>query len=90
MDGMQLATTPMTEKRQTPRVRVLKSARIVVSDKAPKIECAIRNLSEGGCLLQISTTFGVPHEFELIMPDGARKHCEVAWRTETRMGVAFR
>jgi hypothetical protein len=80
----------MSEKRRSPRVRVLKSARIVVSDKAPKIECAIRNLSEGGCLLQISTTFGVPHEFDLVMPDGMRRHCHVVWRTETRMGIAFR
>jgi PilZ domain len=87
---MQLATAPMSERRHTPRVRVLKSARIVVSDKAPKIECTIRNLSEGGCLLQISTTFGVPHAFDLVMPDGGRKHCQGRWRTETRMGVAFR
>jgi len=87
---MQLALKTMIERRQTPRARVLKSGRIVISDKAPKIECAIRNLSEGGCLLQVSTTFGLPHEFDLVMPDGARKHCHVAWRTETRMGVAFR
>src|SRR5262249_5724123 len=88
--GMQLATTPMSERRRTPRVRVLKSARIVVNDRAPKIESTIRNISDGGCLLQISTTFGVPHEFDLVMPDGTRKHCQVMWRTETRMGVSFR
>ena len=87
---MQVALSTMSERRQTPRVRMLKSGRIVVSDKAPKIECAIRNLSDGGCLLQVSTTFGVPHEFDLVMPDGARRHCNVIWRTETRMGVAFR
>jgi PilZ domain len=86
---MQLALKAMNERRQTPRVRVLKSGRIVISDKAPKIECAIRNQSEGGCLLQVSTTFGLPHEFDLVMPDGARRHCRVVWRTETRMGVAF-
>jgi PilZ domain-containing protein len=78
------------DRRHAPRARVLKSGRIVVSDKAPKIECAIRNVSDGGCLLQISTTFGVPHEFDLVMSDGTRKRCQVMWRTETRMGVAFR
>jgi len=87
---MQLAVIVMNDKRRTPRTRVLKFARIVLDDKAPKIECTLRNVSEGGCLIQVSTTLGIPHEFELIMPDGVRRHCVVVRRSETHMGLAFK
>jgi hypothetical protein len=80
----------MSEKRRTPRTRVLKFAQIIVKDKAPKFECTLRNVSDGGCLLQVSTTLGIPHEFDLVMPDGVRRCCIVARRTETHLGVAFK
>ena len=45
----------MDEKRTASRRRVLKSAFIVVSDRAPKLECTVRNISETGAGLQVST-----------------------------------
>ena len=67
---------------------MLKSAKILLSEKAPKIECAIRNISDYGACLQISTTYGIPPTFELVM-EGFRRPCRVVWRTDTRMGVSF-
>ena len=78
-----------SQKRRTARARVLKTAHIVLSDRAPKLACTVRNLSKSGAGLEIhSTTVGLPNEFVLLL-NGARHFCRVAWRTETRMGVRF-
>jgi hypothetical protein len=79
----------MTERRIAPRSRVLKTGSLVLSEKAPKLECTIRNLSATGALLQISSTFGIPADFDLFI-GSERRSCHVVWRTDTRLGVAFR
>jgi hypothetical protein len=78
----------MNEHRISPRRRVLKTGQIAFSDKVPKLECTVRNLSETGACLQISTTVGMPASFGLFV-DGVRHSCQVVWRTETRLGVTF-
>ncbi|RAI38768.1 PilZ domain-containing protein [Rhodoplanes roseus] len=80
----------MDERRTAIRMKVLKTGRIAVSEKAPKIECAVRNLSGSGACLQVhSGTFGIPREFELLLDGGLRHPCKVVWRTESRLGVSF-
>lgn len=76
----------MKDRRTAPRKRVLKSASIVLSDKAPKLDCTVKNISETGAMLQLSTTLGIPAGFDIVM-EGARRHCHS--RTDTRIGVAF-
>ena len=78
----------VTEKPRSPRHRVLKGAFIVVSEKAPKLECTVRNISDTGAALQVSTTFGLPQAFDIIV-DGVRRRCRAAWRTDTKIGVSF-
>ena len=78
----------MNEKRISPRRRVLKTGQIAFSDKVPKLECTVRNLSETGACLQVSTTHGMPTAFDLIV-EGVRHACKIVWRTDTRLGVAF-
>ena len=70
------------------RKRVLKTAQIVLSDKAPKLDCAVRNLSDTGACLQVSTTFGIPSNFEVVI-EGVRRACRSIWRTDTKIGVTF-
>ena len=80
----------MDNRRGDRRARVLKSGRIITSDKAPKIDCTVRDLSDAGARLIIpSSTFGVPHEFKLKIGDDGPRDCRVAWRTETAVGVKF-
>lgn len=78
----------MDEKRKGARRRVLKGAFIVSSDKAPKLECTVRNLSETGASLQVSTTLGLPQDFDVII-DGARRRCHSMWRADTKIGIRF-
>ena len=76
------------EKRANFRKRVLKNAQIVLSEKAPKLECAVRNLSAAGACLQVSTTYGIPVNFEVII-EGHRRSCHAVWRTDTKIGIVF-
>jgi len=78
----------MNDKRVADRRRILKSAFIVLSDKAPKIECAVRNASENGAALHVSTTIGLPGSFDVVV-EGKRRRCRSQWRTDTQIGVTF-
>ena len=78
----------MTDKRSASRRRWLKTGFIVISDKAPKIQCALKNVSEMGAALQLSTTVGVPGNFDVIF-DGKRRRCRSQWRTDTKIGIRF-
>ena len=78
----------MSEKRIISRRRVLKTASIIIGDKAPKIACTVRNISETGAALQVSTTFGIPQTFEIVL-DGVRRRCRAQWRTDTKIGITF-
>jgi len=83
-DSGQLAV----ENRRAARKRVLKTSHIVFSDKVPKLECVVRNVSETGASLQVSTTIGIPTNFYVII-DGVRRHCRSVWRTDIKLGIAF-
>lgn len=78
----------MEERRSSPRMRVLKSGKIIVTDKAPAIACIVRNVSVGGACLQLDNHYGIPDRFEVVI-DGVPRPCRVAWRSDSRMGVAF-
>ena len=78
----------MSDKRSAPRRRQLRTGHIVIGDKAPKIECTVRNLSDTGAALQVSTSIGIPGTFDLLI-DGVRRRCRAQWRTDTKIGVMF-
>jgi hypothetical protein len=80
----------MDEQRIEVRHRVLKSGRIIVGGKAPKIECTIRDLSDRGARLVVpSSTFGIPAEFLLVIGEAAPRPCRVVRRTLSDIGVEF-
>ena len=78
----------LAEQRRHFRKRVFRLAHIVLSEKAPKLECAALDLSTQGVRLRLSTTYGIPHEFDVIV-DGKRTRGRSVWRTNTEMGVMF-
>ena len=79
----------MDEHRTAPRRRLLKSGRISFGGGAA-IDCTIRNLSETGAALEVSSPVGIPERFTLVV-DADHRHlpCRVIWRKETRIGVHF-
>ncbi len=77
------------DKRTTPRQRTLKKGRIVFNDGRSTIDCLVRNLSAGGAKLEVTSSVGIPDDFDLVMADGLTKRCRVAWRKLTEIGVSY-
>lgn len=77
------------ERRAAPRQRTLKGGRIVINNGSSTFDCTIRNLSEIGARLRVTSIIGIPDTFHLAMDDGRQFDCAVAWRTETELGVKF-
>jgi hypothetical protein len=78
----------MVETRVAPRYRVAKPAKIEFG--CEKIACTILDLSVTGAALLLSDSLPIPATFTLVIPeDGLRLTCNIAWRREFRMGVAF-
>jgi hypothetical protein len=50
----------------------------------------VRNMSDVGAALDVSSPIGIPEYFTLVLAaDGLPKSCHVVWRKEKRIGVAF-
>ncbi len=77
------------DHRASQRHRTLKGGRIVVNDGFSTYDCTIRNLSETGAKLSVTSSIGIPQRFDLALQDGRRFACDIAWRTETEIGVRF-
>ena len=78
----------MGEKRTTSRQRVLKAGTIEFGGGA--IDCTVRNFSDTGAALDVTSPVGIPERFTLfIQADGTSLACTVVWRKEKRIGVKF-
>ena len=64
-------------------------AQIVFGGGRGRVDCIIRDLSDGGARLEVSSVGGIPQTFDLMAP-GHRPHsCRVAWRALKELGVQF-
>ncbi|MDH2353907.1 PilZ domain-containing protein [Bradyrhizobium sp. SSUT112] len=78
----------MDERRNRGRHRVLKAATIEFGGGA--IDCTVRNLSDTGAALDVTSPVGIPDHFTLfVQADGTHLGCTVVWRKEKRIGVRF-
>jgi hypothetical protein len=79
----------MTEQRATQRSRTLKSGTISF-DRAAGIDCIVRNISDEGACLEVTSPLGIPDEFSLVIkPDSLFRKCRIVWRSARRIGVRF-
>jgi PilZ domain len=86
--GSSLKEPVMAERK--PRLRTLKTGRIVFDRRTCVIDCTVRNVSAAGACLELPSTVGVPERFDLLI--GPEKHprpCRIAWKDEKRVGVTF-
>jgi hypothetical protein len=74
------------ENRDSRRHRVLKGGHILFGGGS--IDCTVRNLSDTGAALDVTSPVGIPTEFTLVTDDSQRP-CRVVWRKEKRIGVTF-
>jgi hypothetical protein len=79
-----------SEKRTSPRRRVLKAGRIVFNGGRSTIDCRVRSLSASGALLVMESSIGIPDEFELqIISDAAVRQVKVVRRAISEIAVTF-
>ncbi|WP_420411331.1 PilZ domain-containing protein [Roseibium sp.] len=72
------------------RTRVLKKGKIVFQGGLRSFPCIVRNLSEGGALLQFETAFMSPPQFDLhIDLENFEVSCEKRWEDGLKIGVQF-
>jgi PilZ domain len=77
------------EKRLQPRRNTMIAATIVFDGGNSRVDCVIRNLSEGGAKIEVPSARAIPQSFDL-MVKGHRPHqCRVAWRALRELGVEF-
>lgn len=54
------------------------------------IDCTVRNVSDKGAALDVTSPVGIPDRFTLfIAVEGTHRPCTVVWRKERRIGVRF-
>lgn len=65
------------------------AASIVFDGGRSRMDCVIRNLSDGGAKLEVAAVRGIPDRFELQVPKHRPQRCQVAWRALKEVGVQF-
>jgi hypothetical protein len=74
------------QNRIATRHRVLKGGHIHFGGGS--IDCTVRNISDTGAALDVTSPLGIPAQFTLVT-DGNQLPCRVVWCKEKRIGVAF-
>jgi PilZ domain-containing protein len=78
----------MGETSRAPRHRVYKAGTIEFGGSA--IPCLVRNVSDSGAAIEVSTPLWFPDQFILgIASDGTRQPCHIVWRVDKRIGLQF-
>ncbi len=77
------------EKRLQPRRNTMIVATLVFDGGNSRMDCVIRNLSEGGAKIEVASARNVPNTFDLMVPGHRPQACRVAWRALRELGVQF-
>jgi hypothetical protein len=81
----------MWRTRKHPRREIFAAGKIIFNNPLSVIACFVRDISLGGACLELKDPEKIPDSFDLIIgPSERRRPCDVAWRRENRIGVAFK
>lgn len=87
---MDMVLNPISERRDGPRQRVLKGAKLSFNNGYGALEGIVRNASDGGVKIELGDTFAVPGVFDLqISGEDGRHKARVCWRNTREIGVAL-
>ena len=80
----------MVESRKSKRAKLVRAGTISTSNSQTTWPCVVRNLSKAGALIQATSTYSIPKEFDLLVElEELDVRCEVVWRRGTKVGVRF-
>lgn len=78
------------DKRKSRRSRMLQSGKIIYGKSVMIIECVIRDRSDDGARLKVSSTSDVPTQFRLFFQDSnTLRAARVVWKTDREIGIEF-
>jgi len=78
------------DKRRHARQRTLRGGKILYDDRRCSVDCQVRDISESGCRIRLTTTMMLPKTFELQIQGSPGIYvCEVKWRAGSEMGLHF-
>ena len=81
--------TTAEQRRVAKRMRVLKSAKLILDDMR-SIDCAVRDISATGAKVLIGSSNNLPDKFRLFMvADSTIRDVEIAWKRHDMIGVNF-
>ena len=78
-----------SHRRQSPRVRTLKSAQIIYNNSNCVIDGLVLNISDTGAAVQPADFIDLPETFLLKVYHGPTYRCQVRWRHGNKIGVCF-
>ena len=70
MEAQREQTLTETNRRSERRQRVYKQARIIFNNGYAVFDCIVRNISQGGAMLEMETLLGIPRSFQVIVDHG--------------------
>lgn len=78
------------ERRQSPRIRVVRSGKVVYLNLLSVIDCTVRDISEGGARLACHQAGFLPEEFLLVfLTARTMRQVRVIWRRLNEIGVQY-
>jgi two-component system cell cycle response regulator len=81
---------PATERRTSPRVKVLKKGKLILPNNISVFDCTIRDVSETGARLRCEQTGLLPNELQLMFHAIREvRYVRVVWRRNGELGVQF-
>lgn len=79
----------MGDARKALRHRVLKAGTVVFGGGGG-ITCTVRNLSDTGAALDVTSPVGISDSCVLVLDtETIQRPCRVVWRKEKRIGIVF-
>jgi hypothetical protein len=78
-----------SNRREQFRRTVLKGARIIFNERQSTLNCRVRDMTDGGARLDLSTQQLLPHEFELQVSGSLTRRCGLRWAQGNFVGVRF-
>ena len=80
----------MEERRSDHRRRVLKGANLYFNKGYGAYECLVRNLSDGGALVHMEDSSGLPATFDFVVKgEEGKRSATVSWRLRGIAGIRF-
>jgi hypothetical protein len=78
-----------SNRREQFRRTVLKGARIIFNERQSTLNCRVRDMTDGGARLDLSTQQLLPHEFDLQVSGNLTRRCGLRWAHGNFVGVRF-